>query len=91
MCHTQLLTKYTPSEPMAVNPTTFFAVGEIRPARDSDFQYLEELADASGWTKKMEKNGLTVWVRSVENVSIKMLKVRALWFIVSIHRMKQLN
>lgn len=76
---------------MAVNPTTFFAVGEIRPARDSDFQYLKELADASGWTKKLEKSGLTVWVRNVENVSIKMLKVCALWFIVNIHRMEQFN
>lgn len=65
---------------MAVNPTTFFAVGEIRPARDSDFQYLTELADGSGWTKKLEKNGLMVWVRNVENVSIKMLKVCGFWY-----------
>ena len=60
---------------MAAKPTTFFVVGEIRPARDSDFQYFSDLADGGGWTKKVDKNGLSIWIRNVENTSLKMFKV----------------
>lgn len=61
---------------MAVKGGTFFEVGEIRPARDSDFQHFIDLADGGGWTKKSEKNGLLAWTRNTENSSIKMFKVR---------------
>ena len=61
---------------MAVKEGTFFEVGEIRPARDSDFQHFIDLADGGGWTKKLDKNGLLAWSRNMENASIKMFKVR---------------
>lgn len=60
---------------MAAKPANFFEVGEIRPARDSDFQHFVDLADGSGWTKKIDKNGLLVWMRNTENASMKMFKV----------------
>jgi hypothetical protein len=61
---------------MAVRAETFFVVGEIRPALDSDFQHFIDLADGGGWVKKMEKNGLLAWTRNTENASIKMFKLR---------------
>ena len=67
---------YTVRKTMAVKGGTFFEVGEIRPARDSDFQHFIDLADGGGWTKKLEKNGLLAWSRNMENASIKMFKVR---------------
>ena len=60
---------------MAARPSTFFTVGDIRPAEDSDFEHFMELIDGGGWTKKMDKNGLLAWTRSVEDSSIKMFKV----------------
>ena len=60
---------------MAALPNAFFEVGEIRPARESDFQHFLELADGGGWTKKMDKNGILAWTRHMENSAIKMFKV----------------
>ena len=54
---------------MAARPSTFFTVGDIRPAEDSDFEHFIELIDGGGWTKKMDKNGLLAWTRSVEDSS----------------------
>ena len=60
---------------MATKPKPFFTVGDIRPAEDSDFEHFVHLVDGGGWTKKVDKNGLVVWIRSVEDASIKMFKV----------------
>ena len=60
---------------MAAKSSAFFKVGDIRPADDSDFEYFVGLIEGGGWTKKMDKNGLVAWTRSVEDTSIKMFKV----------------
>ncbi len=55
---------------------TFFSLGEIRVARESDFEYFRRLADDNeGWTKKLDRDGLTVWNRDSGSTSIKMFKV----------------
>ena len=54
---------------------SFFKLGEIRPARTSDFEYFVSLAEGHGWTKKMDKNGLMAWSKETGNTSIKMAKV----------------
>ncbi len=55
---------------------TFFSLGEIRVARESDFEHFRRLADDSeGWTKKLDRDGLTVWNRDSGSTSIKMFKV----------------
>ena len=57
----------------------FFQVGEIRPARDSDFEYFKSLAREDvkhGWKKKFDKNGLRVWNKDVGKSTAKMVKVR---------------
>lgn len=61
---------------MAEKLSTFFEVGEIRPARDSDFQHFIGLIDGGGWTKKVDKDGIIAWTRNIESTSIKMIKVR---------------
>ena len=76
---------YSASARMAVRAETFFVVGEIRPALDSDFQHFIDLADGGGWVKKMEKNGLLAWTRNTENASIKMFKVGHLHYIVDLY------
>lgn len=56
---------------------TFFELGEIRIARESDFQYFRRLVEGhEGWLKKLDKNGLTVWNRDTGKTSVKMFKVR---------------
>jgi hypothetical protein len=68
---------------MAAKPTAFFRVGDIRPAEDSDFDHFVELVDGGGWTKKMDKNGLVVWTRSMEDRAIKMFKLHTVFKDVS--------
>ena len=56
--------------------SSFFKLGEIRLAKDSDFQHFRELADSNdGWTQKLDKNGLVVWSKETQSSSIKMMKV----------------
>ncbi len=55
---------------------SFFNLGEIRVARESDFQCFLHLAENhEGWVKKLDKNGLIVWNRDTGKTSIKMFKV----------------
>ena len=61
---------------MAKKLSSFYEVGEIRPARDSDFQHFINLIDDGKWTQKMDKDGIIAWARNMENTSIKMFKVR---------------
>ena len=54
----------------------FFELGEIRLAKESDFQHFTRLVDNNeGWTQKLNKNGLVVWSKETANSSIKMMKV----------------
>lgn len=55
---------------------SFFELGEIRPARDSDFAYFVGLAEGHGWTKKLDKNGLVAWSKDMGKSTVKMVKVR---------------
>ena len=57
--------------------SSFFELGEIRPARDSDFEYFIGLADGHGWTKKLDKNGLMAWSKDMGKSTVKMVKVRS--------------
>ena len=51
-------------------------VGEIKVAEDSDFQELRILCrNHDGWDQVYSKNGITVWTKSNENTSFKMIKV----------------
>lgn len=53
-------------------------VGEIKVAEDSDFQELRILCrNHDGWDQVYSKNGITVWTKSNENTSFKMIKLRA--------------
>lgn len=56
--------------------SSFFELGEIRPARDSDFEYFIGLAEGHGWTKKLDKNGLMAWSKDTGRSTVKMVKVR---------------
>lgn len=56
--------------------SSFFRVGEIRPANDSDFNYFRSLiTDFEGWKKNHEKNGATVYSKEMGKATIKMVKV----------------
>ena len=57
--------------------SSFFKVGEIRPANNSDFEYFRSLiADSNGWKKNHEKNGLTVYSKEMGKSTVKMVKVK---------------
>ena len=63
--------------PAATGNCSFFDVGEIRLAKDSDFDYFAYLAENfDGWVKKYEKDGMTVWNKDTGRRTVRMLKVR---------------
>ena len=54
----------------------FLQLGELRVATDADFDYFISLAEYhEDWTKKLDKNGLTVWQKETGHSTIKMAKV----------------
>lgn len=56
---------------------SFFELGEVRLATDSDFDYFAHLAkNFDGWVKKYDKHGVTVWNKDTGGKTVKMLKVR---------------
>jgi len=64
--------------------SSFFKLGEIRLAKDSDFQHFRQLADGNdGWTQKLDKNGLVVWSKETQDSSIKMMKVWVVTLVAS--------
>lgn len=68
-----------PVPPPVMTKQSFFRLGEIRLPTDEDFEYFLSLAEMhAGWTKKYDRNGLTVWLREIPGKSVKMLKVSVL-------------
>ena len=70
----------------ATAPHSFFDLGEIRSAKESDFDYFLHLCDSDeGWVHKgTEKGGLEIWNRDM-GMGLKMLKVRHTPDIISAH------
>jgi len=61
---------------------TGFEVNEIRSATEEDFQHFIRLVEeykveGSGWTKKLDKNNITIWQKETGVSSIKMALVSA--------------
>ena len=54
----------------------FFQLGEVREAKDTDFDYFRRLAEYhDNWIKRLDNNGLTVWQKETGHSTIKMAKV----------------
>lgn len=56
-------------------------VGEVKVAEDSDFQELKSLCRLNdGWEQEYNKHSITVWTKTNENTSFKMIKVNIMCF-----------
>ena len=67
----------SPQAPELPAGASFFDIGEIRVARDSDYDYFRYLVESrEGWIEKHNKNGVTVWLKTNDKSPIKMAKVR---------------
>ena len=67
----------SPDSPDKVDhPPSFFKVGEIRRPTEEDYQHFLLLTENhDNWIRKCNKNNVTVWMKDIPGVTIKMLKV----------------
>ena len=56
---------------------SFFKIGEIRMPTDEDYDHFLSLSDKhDGWDLKCSRSDVTVWMKDIPGMTVKMLKVR---------------